>query len=67
MMSMQTRKKPQMIYLKKMATKKLPNASEINEEDLTDAKYWKPIYAEIKEILEQREVLRANVCAVGVK
>jgi hypothetical protein len=37
------------------------------ERDLTDAKYWKPIYSEIKKILEQREVLRANVCAVGVK
>lgn len=37
------------------------------EFDLTDVKYWKPIYAEIKKILEQREVLRANVCAVGVK
>jgi hypothetical protein len=44
---------------------KLPNASEVSEEDLTDAKYWKEIYAEIKKILEQREVLKASVCAVG--
>jgi len=35
--------------------------------DLTDAKYWKPIVAEIDKILEQREILKASVCAVGVK
>ena len=49
-----------------MDTHKLPNASEVNEVDLTDAKYWKPIYAEIKKILEQREILKASVSAVGV-
>ena len=35
--------------------------------DLTDVKYWKPIVAEIDKILEQREILKANVCAVGVE
>lgn len=35
--------------------------------DLTDANLWKPIVAEIDKILEQREILKANVCAVGVK
>ena len=67
MRSMQTRKKPQKIYLKKMDIKKLPNASEVNGDDLTDASYWKPIYEEIKKIQEQREILKANIYAVGVK
>jgi hypothetical protein len=62
---MQTRKKPPKIYLKKMDTHKLPNASEVNEVDLTDASYWKPIYEEIKRIQEQREVLKASVVAGG--
>jgi len=35
--------------------------------ELTDASYWKPIYEEIKRIQEQREILKASVCAVGVK
>ena len=35
--------------------------------DLTNAKYWKPIVAEIGKILEQREILKASVSAVGVK
>lgn len=50
-----------------MDTHKLPNASEVNEIDLTDAKYWKPIVAEIDRILEQREILKASVCSMGVK
>jgi hypothetical protein len=58
MRSMQTRKKPPKIYLKKM---------DIKEKNLTDASYWKPIVEEIKKIQEQREILKANVCAVGVK
>ncbi len=45
----------------------LPTASEIHEIDLTDSKFWKPIYTEIKRILEQREILKANVCSFGVK
>lgn len=48
-----------------MDTHKLPNASEVNEIDLTDACYWKPIYEEIKLILEQRQILKANVMAIG--
>jgi hypothetical protein len=35
--------------------------------DLTDSSYWKPIYEEIKRIQEQREILKANVCSMGVK
>jgi len=33
------------------------------ERELTDSSYWKPIYEEIKKIQEQREVLKASVCA----
>lgn len=46
---------------------KLPNASEVKEIDLTDASYWKPIYEEIKRIQEQREILKASVCSIGVR
>jgi hypothetical protein len=46
---------------------KLPNASEIDERELTDSSYWKPIYEEIKRIQEQREILKASVCSMGVK
>ena len=49
-----------------MVIEQLSNVSEINEDDLTDAKYWKPIYSEIKKILEQREILKASVCSMGV-
>ena len=37
------------------------------ERNLTDKEYWIPIYIEIKKILEQREILKANVCSIGVK
>lgn len=37
-----------------------------NEIDLTNSSYWKPIYEEIKRIKEQREILKANVCSIGV-
>jgi len=35
--------------------------------DLTSAEIWKPIYLEIKLILEQREIMKASVCSYGVK
>ena len=50
-----------------MDTHKLPNTSEVSEKDLTDASYWKPIYEEIKRILEQREIMKANICSMGVR
>jgi hypothetical protein len=46
-----------------MDTKKLPTADVIEEKDLTDASYWKPIYEEIKRIQEQRELMKS--CVVG--
>jgi len=39
---------------------------DINEVNLTDSKYWKPIYEEIKKIQEQRAILKAS-CSIGVK
>lgn len=50
-----------------MDTHKLLNASEVNEIDLTDVRYWKPIYDEIKRIQERREILKASIRAVGLK
>lgn len=50
-----------------MDTHKLPNASEVSETDLTDSKYWKPIYEEIMRIMEQRELLKASARSIGVK
>ena len=60
MRSTPTRIKPQKIYLKKMVIE-----SELI--NLTDARYWKPIYEEIKRIQEQREILKASICSMGVK
>ena len=36
------------------------------EVELTDASLWKPIYAEIKHILEQRAIIKNTALAVGV-
>ena len=32
-----------------------------------DKEFWKDVVAEINKILERREILKASVCAVGVK
>ena len=47
-----------------MDINKLQNTNEIKEIDLTDVKFWKPIYEEIVRIQEQREILKANVCSI---
>jgi hypothetical protein len=46
-----------------MDTLKLPNASELDERELTDSSYWKPIYEEITKIQEQRAIMNATICA----
>ena len=37
------------------------------EVELTDASLWKPIYAEIKRVQEQRAIIKDTAIAVGVK
>lgn len=38
----------------------------MQDQDLTDAKYWKPIYEEILRIKEQREILNNTLQAVNI-
>ena len=36
------------------------------EVELTDASLWKPIYAEIQRLQEQRAIIKSTALAVGV-
>jgi hypothetical protein len=36
----------------------------VDEKDLTSAEIWKPIFKEITKILEQKEVMRANLMSM---